>query len=148
MLKLTYSIDIAADAGKIWRVLFEKHSYEQWASPFAEGSTYTGTMAQGERIKFHNGTYEGMYADVERLSAEEYVEFRHIGMLGKNGEELPLDEEAKKWSGALETYRLTKSVKGVLLEVTVDSDESFVEYMNETFPRALEIVRSLSEQQS
>lgn len=49
----------------------------------------------------------------------EYMDFKHLGEL-KNFQEMPIDEATQVWTGAMETYRLTTTSDGVLLETTMD----------------------------
>ena len=130
-------------------MLWNKETYEQWTKPFDEGSTYEGDFSQlGGKIRFLSGTGEGMYSVVTELVPNSIMVLKHIGMIDKNGVESPPTDETEKWSGAVETYRLGQSGDAVRLEVTVDCDDEFIDFMNDAFPRALREVKSLSEQQT
>jgi hypothetical protein len=54
-------------------------------------------------------------------------------------------EETKKWSGALETYTLTEEEGVTTVKVEMDIAEAYKDMFTETFPRALEQVKILSE---
>ena len=70
--------------------------------------------------------------------------FKHLGMV-KKGVEQPLDEETKKWSGCMENYTLQESNGSTELTVEVDISEEMHAYFEEHFPKALEVVKTLSE---
>ncbi|MNL66179.1 hypothetical protein D3C87_1906000 [compost metagenome] len=87
---------------------------------------------------------EGMNSIIEKKIPNEYMAFKHIGEI-KNFKELPVDEETKKWSGAMETYRLTPDDEFVDLVAQVDVVEKYIDYFKEAFPKGLETVKELSE---
>ncbi|MCZ7555018.1 MAG: SRPBCC domain-containing protein [Bacteroidia bacterium] len=149
MQKLTYSVEISAPADIVWNVLWEKESYEQWTKPFSPGSTYDGSFeAEGNRVHFHNGEGGGMYSVVARRVENELLSIRHLGVLGQNGEELPPTADTEQWSNIFEDYTLTPTENGVRLDITLDMDDAYADFMNDAFTRALDIIKSLSEQQT
>ena len=72
------------------------------------------------------------------------MSFKHLGEI-KNGEEQPLNEESKKWSGATESYTLTENGAGTKLSVELEMVEAHVPYFTEKFPQALQKVKELAE---
>ena len=58
---------------------------------------------------------------------------------------LDLDEETKKWTGAMETYRLTADDEFTDLVAQVDVVEKYIDYFKEAFPKGLETAKELSE---
>lgn len=85
-----------------------------------------------------------MYRIIEKKIVNEYMSFKHLGMV-KDGIELPPTEETKQWAGALENYRLTEDGTNTLQEMEMDVDDSFAEYFKKSFPKALEMVKKLAE---
>ena len=49
----------------------------------------------------------GIYSLIETHIPDKMIQFKHIGNVVK-GQEQPVDEETKKWSGATEMYTLTE----------------------------------------
>ncbi|HOJ02619.1 MAG TPA: SRPBCC domain-containing protein [Bacteroidota bacterium] len=148
METLTFSIDIAASAATVWNVLFEKDSYEQWTKPFSPGSTFKGRFALGERVHFLSSEPGGMYSDIEYCVPGELLVIRHLGVLSPEGEEVPPAQSGGAWSDARESYRLTSTAGGVRLDVSVDVEPEYLDFMRDTFEAALEIVKDLSHNQS
>lgn len=146
MQTLSYHIDITATPEEIWNVLWDSDLYMQWTRPFDEGSRYEGNIEKaGNRIYFLSGSGGGMYSTVKSVIPSEYVVIEHLGALDAEGRELPPTPETEQWSGALESYRLVPKGNGFRLEASVDADVSFVEFLNERFPQALQIIKRLSE---
>jgi hypothetical protein len=63
----------------------------------------------------------------------------------KDGKEQPEPEESKSWSGAMENYTLKEQPEGTELMVAMDITEEYEDYFKKTFPKALESVKTLSE---
>jgi len=83
-----------------------------------------------------------MYSVIDKVIPNEYMAIKHIGTV-KEGKELPLDEETKKWSGSMETYTLEEKDGNTKVTVSFDADEKFSEYFSNTFPVALEKLKQL-----
>lgn len=49
--------------------------------------------------------------------------------------------------GGTESYRLVPIENGIRLVAEVDAVETFEDFMNEHFPKALQVVKTLAEQQ-
>ena len=72
------------------------------------------------------------------------MSFRHIGNI-KEFKEMPLDEETKLWCNSKETYELSEENNQTKLTVSIDALETYVGFFNETMPKAIELIKSLSE---
>jgi hypothetical protein len=72
------------------------------------------------------------------------MSFKHIGNI-HNFKEMPLDEETKLWCNSKETYHLNTENNQTKLTVTIDALENYVGFFNESMPKALEIIKKLSE---
>ena len=144
METLEFTIKIKAPAEKVWDVLWNEETYKKWTSVFCEGSHTISNWNEGDKIHFMSPNGEGMYSIIETKTQNEYMAFKHLGEI-KNFEELPLDEETKKWTGAMETYRLIPEEEFTTLIAQVDVVEKYLDYFKETFPNGLEKVKELSE---
>ncbi|MEG1024488.1 MAG: SRPBCC domain-containing protein [Flavobacterium sp.] len=144
METLEFTIKIKAPAEKVWDVLWNEETYKKWTSVFCEGSHTISNWNEGDKIHFMSPNGEGMYSIIETKTQNEYMAFKHLGEI-KNFEEQPLDEETKKWTGAMETYRLIPEEEFTTLIAQVDVVEKYLDYFKETFPNGLEKVKELSE---
>ena len=144
METLEFKIRIKAPAEKVWSVLWDEETYKKWTSVFCEGSHTISDWNEGDKIHFMSPNGEGMYSIIETKTPNEYMAFKHIGEI-KVFKEQPLNEETKKWSGAMETYRLIRDDEFTDLIAQVDSGEKFVDYFKEVFPKGLEVVKEISE---
>ncbi|MEZ4943238.1 MAG: VOC family protein [Saprospiraceae bacterium] len=142
MNKLTFSIDIAAPGSRVWKTLWNDVSYRQWTAVFHEGSYAESDWQEGSPIRFLGPGGDGMSSRIARLIPNEFMSFEHLGEI-KNG----VEELDKAWSGAQENYRLRPTDSGTELSVELDMDDSFAEYFQQTFPKALASVKALAEAQ-
>ncbi len=142
--KLEFSTSINAPREKVWQILWDDATYRRWTSAFQEGSYADSDWKEGSTIQFLTPEGDGMYSIIERSSAPECMSFKHLGVM-KEGKELPLDEESKLWSGAHENYELKEDGSSTILKVSLESINAYREYFQNTFPKALELVKSLSE---
>ncbi len=142
--KIEFTIDIKAPREKVWKILWDDATYRKWTSAFSEGSYAVSDWKEGSSIHFLDAKGGGMYSVIEKVNSPEYMSFKHIGEL-KDGKEMPLDEKAKLWSGGKENYLLKEKDGVTTLLVTGDLPDEFLDYFNEAFPKALALVKSLSE---
>ncbi len=144
MKKTKFSVDIHAPAEKVWTALWDDTTYREWNSVFSEGSHAESDWNEGDKISFLDGKGEGMFSTIAQKIPNEFMLFRHLGVV-KNGKEEPLDEETKKWSGAEESYTLKDTNGSTNLAVEIDITEDFEKYFSETFPKALNKLKEIAE---
>jgi len=139
--RLQFSIDIDAEKTKIWNALWNENSYRDWASVFFEGSyAITDNWKEGSKVLFLAPDQSGIYSIIETHIPNKTIRFKHIGNV-LNGKEQPIDDETKTWSGATETYTLTKGTENYTLTVEIDILDEHLNFMTNTFPKALEKVK-------
>ncbi len=141
MKKLHFSIDIKAPREKVWKVLREDATFRDWTSVFAEGSYAVSDWKEGSKIQFLDPkNNSGMSSVIEKKTPNEFMSFKHLAEI-KNGKEQPL----KEWSGALENYTLKEHEGATTLIVDLDAPEEYKDMSEDTFPKALQRVKELSE---
>ncbi len=144
MEKLEFKIRIDAPREKIWDILWSEKTYPMWTAPFSEGSRAEGDWTKGSKVSFLNAADEGMIATVLEHIPNEQMSLRHIGMVNKGV--IDYDSPATKaWSGAMEEYWLTTEDNQSELTVRTDITEEYKDYFTEAWPKALEVVKTLSE---
>jgi hypothetical protein len=144
MEKLIFNIDIKASKEKIWKVLWDDETYRKWTNVFAEGSYAESNWNEGDKIYFLGPGGGGMNSIIEKKIPNEYMAFKHLGEI-KDFKELPIDNKTNEWYGSMETYRLDQKGDVVDLHVEVDVIEQHIDYFKDAFPKALEIIKKLSE---
>ena len=135
---------IDAPRQKVWQILWSDQSYREWTSIFSEGSRAETDWKKGSKVLFLGSSNEGMLSKIEENIANEFMSFKHLGMV-KNGVEDMDSEEVKKWQGAMENYTL-KDINGKTeLIIDIDIAEDHSDYFQTTWPKALEKVKEMAE---
>lgn len=145
MTKLNFTININAPAAKVWQILWNDETYRKWTSVFHEGSYAVSDWKQGSKIQFLSPEGDGMYSGIVESKPNEYMAFRHLGVIKKFVEQ-PNDAETKSWAGSMETYSLKENNGITTLNASADATEQFKDYFKTTFPKAMALVKELAEQ--
>lgn len=142
--QLNFSIQINAPVEKVWRTMLNQDSYREWTSAFSEGSYFEGSWEQGDTIRFLSPSGDGMVATIAENRPLEYLSIKHIGLIA-GGVEDRESEQVKAWTPAFENY--TFKALGDVTEVRVDQDiaKEYEEMMLDSWPRALEKLKTLCE---
>ena len=139
--RLTFSIDIKADKAVIWKALWDDNSYRDWANVFFEGSyAITDNWEENSKVLFLGPDKSGIYSIIETHIPNKVMKFKHLGTV-VNGQEQPMDDETKKWSGATEIYTLSEEKETNKLTVDIDILDEHLDFMRSTFPKALEKIK-------
>lgn len=139
MKTLKFVVKIQAPAAKVWEVLWNDDTYRKWTTVFHEGSHAVSDWKEGSKILFLGPNGDGMFSIIEKKTDNMLMVFKHLGEL-KNGIETVSD-----WGEARERYDLTEESGATELTVTLDSVEEFQDYFSDTFPKALDIIKQISE---
>lgn len=142
--RLKFSIDIKANKEKIWEALWNDTHYREWSGVFGEGSHYVvENWKVGSKIMFLASDKSGIYSIIERYVPNKTIQFKHIGKV-VNGQEQLVDDEAKKWSGAIESYSLKEGSGFFTLLIEIDVLDEHLEFMSIKLPIALEKIKENS----
>lgn len=139
MKKIEFSIKINASKEIVWATLWEDATYRKWTSVFSPDSQAISDWKQGSKIKFVDNTGDGMYSIIETNLPFKQMSFKHLGEI-KDGIEINVD-----WGGSMENYFLDESNGVTELKMNMDIKEEFEKYFVDTFPKALELVKQISE---
>src|SRR3990167_2477049 len=144
MKKLQYKISINASANKVYDCMLgisQKATYEQWTSLFNPTCTYEGSWDKGSKMLFlgvdENGEKGGMVSTILENKPNHFVTIQHKGLVQGNTE-ITEGPEVEKWANGIENYTFEEINGTTTLTVDLDTDEDFIEYMNETYPKALD----------
>jgi uncharacterized protein YndB with AHSA1/START domain len=144
MEKLHFSTTINAPKEKVWKTLWDDTTYRQWTSVFSPTSYAETDWKEGSKVLFLDGQGSGMVSRIEANKPNHFMSFKHLGIV-KDGKEDTESEEVKGWAGAFENYTL-KDVDGKTeLLVELDISEEHKDMFTGIFPKALEQVKTLSE---
>jgi hypothetical protein len=144
MEKMNFSTSINARKEKVWKTLWEDETYRKWTSVFSPTSYADTDWKEGSKILFLDGQGSGMVSRVEVNRPNEYMSIKHLGEV-KDGVEDTDSDKVKVWAGAYENYTLKEVNGNTELSVDINMAEDFKDFLTKTFPKALEQVKLLSE---
>jgi hypothetical protein len=148
MERLHFSITINAPKEMVWNTMLDGNTYREWTSVFMPGSFYEGNWNQGSKLYFlapdKTGKTSGMVSRIKENRKYEYVSIEHLGFV-ENGKEDTTSEAVKNWSGALENYTFREINGKTEVFVELDTSEEYKDMFLETWPKALEKLKSLCE---
>lgn len=151
MKKLQFKVSIHAPVSKVYDCMLgiqNKTTYEQWTYLFNPTSTYEGSWTKGNKMLFvgidDKGEKGGMVSEIADLVPNRFVSIRHYGLLQSNIE-ITDGPEVEKWANGFENYTFEENNGATELTVDLDTTEEFADYMNETYPLALDKLKEICE---
>lgn len=148
MEKLEFEIEIKASTEAVYSAMLDEEKYREWTSVFNPTSRYEGSWDKGAKIRFigvdSKGNTAGMIARIRENIPNKFISIEHIGILN-NGEEILSGPEVDGWQGALENYEFISNGNMTNLKVSMDANENFKEYFEETWPKALLKLKQICE---
>lgn len=148
MKHLEYTIDISVPAEKVWNIMLNEQSYQQWVATAWPNSSYKGKWEQGTEISFLSPGEGGIKARLDIVKPYEHVLATHIALVDKDGNEERSAERSNGLIGTREEYRF-KEVNGkTTLTVSIETDPAWTEMFNDGWPTALQDLKNMCEEQS
>jgi uncharacterized protein YndB with AHSA1/START domain len=144
MEKQQFKITINASREKVWEMLWGKETYPQWTAPFSSGSDVFTDWKKGSKVIFGDGSGNGMISRIADTIPNEFMSFEHLGEV-KNGVEDTESERVKEWAATHENYTLKTIADSTELTVDMDFKEEFAEMFKDIWPKALAVLKELSE---
>lgn len=145
---LHFEININAPVKVVFNKMFDDKIWRLWTAEFSPTSHYKGIWEKGSKILFlgddPDGNMGGMVSRIRENIPEKFVSIEHLGII-KDGLEITGGPEVEDWAGVLENYTFTGHQDHTLLSVTLDSNQEFKSYFQETWPKALKKLKSLCE---
>ena len=141
MEKLKFKKEINASAEKVWEVLLGVSTYPLWTAVFAAGSTVETDWKKGSKAYFSDGKGHGMVSRIEENIPNQFISIKHLGEFKDGKEDLNKD-----WGEAFENYTLETVDGKTLLTIDLQISKDWVDYMEKTWPAALEKVAELAEE--
>ena len=152
MEKLRYTVKINAPVHKVYDLMLgisNKTTYEQWTAMFNPTSTYEGNWNKGSKMLFvgidEQGNKGGMVSEIAENSTNEYISIRHYGIVQANVE-ITSGPQVEKWANGFENYTFQENngVTDIVIEL-VGLSEDLKEYMNASWPKALDQLKEICE---
>jgi uncharacterized protein YndB with AHSA1/START domain len=147
---LHFETRIKSSIDKVYGTMIDKDGYRQWTSEFNSTSYFEGSWEKGSKILFigtdTEGKKGGMVSHIRENIPNKFISIEHRGIYS-NGEEVTSGPKAKEWQGDLENYGFSIEGDKVLVVVDLDVDPDFRAYFMETWPRALDKLKEICENQ-
>lgn len=151
MKKITFTVIINASANKVFDLMLgisNKSTYEQWTALFNPTSTYEGSWNKNSKMLFigtdEKGEKGGMVSEIVDNIPNQYISIRHYGLVKANVE-ITEGPEVEKWANGFENYTFVENNGTTTVTVDLDTTEDFLDYMNETYPKALGKLKEICE---
>lgn len=119
-------------------------SAQFWASAFADGSCFEGLWESGSKIRFLAPSGDGMLSEIAAHRTNEFISIRHFGFI-VNGVEDTTSTAIRAWAPAYENYTFLPTPEGTMMVVDQDVATEWEEYITQAWPKALGILKELSE---
>lgn len=169
MKKLQFKVNIDAPVTRVYDCMLgisSKSTYEQWTSMFNPTSTYEGKWDKGTKIRFvgvdEKGEKGGMVSRIVENIPNRFVSIQHYGHF-KGDNEITEGPEVEKWGNGFENYTFEETNapsssgsggrpddqagrRTSAVTVDLDSADEYVDYMNQTYPKALDKLKEICEQ--
>jgi hypothetical protein len=152
MQKLQFRKEINASALKVYETMLglkNKATYEYWTATFNPTSTYEGSWNKGSKILFvgvdENGKKGGMVSEIVEHNPANFISIRHNGFLDGDTE-VTTGEQVEKWAGGHENYSFQENNGVTTITVEMDTIDEYLDYFNNTYPKALDKLKEISEQ--
>lgn len=147
VVQLRYSVSIRAPRETVWDRMIDDEGYRFWTSAFTAGSHFKGSWEAGAKIRFLDPNGGGMTAVIAESRKPEFISIKHLGYV-KDGVDDTESEEVRSWAPAFENYSFRSTAEGTEVSVVMDCTKDFVEFMEKTWPKALEKLKALCEGQA
>ena len=151
MEKLQYKVSINAPVTKVYDFMLgisSKSTYEQWTALFNPSSTYEGSWNKGDKILFvgvdEKGEKGGMVSRIVENIPYRFVSTQHYGLV-KADKEITAGPEVDKWANGFENYTFEENNETTTVTIDLDTTADFVDYMNQSYPKALDKLKELCE---
>jgi hypothetical protein len=151
MKKLQFNISIHAPVSAVYNIMLgisSKSTYEQWTAIFNPTSTYEGNWEKGSKMLFigvdEKGEKGGIVSKIAENIPHQFVSIQHYGLVNA-GKEITEGAEVEKWANGFENYSFEENNEVTTVKVEIDATEEFIDFMNETYPKALNKLKELCE---
>jgi uncharacterized protein YndB with AHSA1/START domain len=145
---LHFETHIGSPVENVFNTMTDYHSYKCWTSVFNSFSEFKGSWEKGSVISFlskdEEGGLDGMAGRIRENIPGKFISIEYTGII-KNGKEILDGPEADEMKGALENYSFSTVRNKTAVTVDIDTTQHFKCFLIQTWPRALEKLKSMCE---
>lgn len=144
---LNFSISIKSPRSVVWETMLSQEGYRAWTAAFMEGCYFSGSWEQGSKIQFlapDGAGGGGMTAVIAENWPYAFISIKHLGEVSAGVEDTS-SAKVLAWAPAYENYLFIETDDGTEVKVSLDTLSEHEAYMNETFPKALALLKNLCE---
>ena len=142
-----FQVRVNASKKHVWETMLHPATYNEWANAGWPGATYEGTWAEGEEVKFVSASGEGTLATLVAHKPYDLSHAKHMAVLLKGGAEDRDSELALGWIGTHERYTFTEEDGVTALTVTITTTPEWAAMFSDGWPKALNKLKVMCEQQ-
>jgi Uncharacterized conserved protein len=143
-----FEISIDSPVEKVYKKMLDQKHFQEWTAAFNPTSRYEGSWEKGSKILFlgtdEQGNPGGMAGLVEENIPNQFVSINYYAII-QGGREITSGPELEGWAGTHEKYTFKAVGEKTALSVDLETNQEFVDYFNETYPKALELLKSICE---
>ena len=149
MKVLEYNVEIDAPSDIVYNVMIDKDHFKEWVAVFGPNSFYEGSWEKGRKIIYkspdENGNIQGMISSIKKNIPNKEIYVQPIGIV-ENGVEIFSGDKTKDLDKSFENYLFTDNGNGTSeLRIRIAVYEELEDYFNDTWPKALKVVKRISE---
>ena len=142
MKQMQFAVTINAPRQKVWDILWQNETLQQWAGIIDPGTYMEGDLKVGNEVQFisaENGY--GVTSLVAELTPGEFLLLKHQADTQNSGAQ----QREKEWTGGEESYLLKENEGATTLTAAFGVPENMEEYFAVHYPKALAKVKELAE---
>lgn len=141
MKEMQFEIEIHAPREKIWATLWQDRTFREWADLIDAGTYMVGDLEEGSTVQFISAEGYGVTSLVSALIPDAYVSFKHQA----DTQDEDSNSRDDQWTGGRESYTLMDDDSATTLTMSFDVPVELEKAMRESYPKALQKVKELSE---
>lgn len=146
IVQIIKQIIINAPAENVWTALFNNQLNKEWLSCFSEGCYAETDWQLGSNAVFGDKDGNGIVGTITARNYPQQLTITYSGFISNNQEDTE-SEMAKLYNGAVESYTLTASENGTILNISSDMGEDYYQQMLVAWDEALAKIKSIAEAQ-
>lgn len=141
MKEMQFEIEIHAPREKVWATLWQDRTFREWADLIDAGTYMVGDLEEGSTVQFISAEGYGVTSLVSALIPDAYVSFKHQA----DTQDEDSNSRDDQWTGGRESYTLMDDDSATTLTMSFDVPVELEKAMRESYPKALQKVKELSE---